>query len=125
MILATALQKGDVLSISLCFIVLPDLADDITSMEPLDILEALADRFGLPIKIGRAVKKFIHHQTFWTKTTDPKKIVEISNPENHSFIQSLWFKHEVEGSKTRVDCHTAFCIDKKRYLDWLRDGGIT
>ncbi|MBE0517459.1 MAG: hypothetical protein IBX41_08770 [Methanophagales archaeon] len=46
-------------------------------------------------------------------------MVEVLNPENHSFIQSMFIKIEHQGEVKIANCALAFCIDSDKYLSWL------
>ncbi len=113
--------KDNLCDVDLAFVMLSELVNNIDTIEPIDLLRTFVNRFGLDIKIGYTQNKFIHHQTFWVDTTNPTKIVEILNPDNHPFIQVMWFKVDKHGHRGKLDVHMAYCIEKENYLKWIKD----
>jgi hypothetical protein len=96
----------------------PDFIDRIEELNPIEILRELANEFGLMIKIGKQSSKFIYKELLPLKVgSNQTRIVSIENPQNHSFIQSIFVK--IDKSKSKIICALAFCIDSSRYATWL------
>lgn len=108
--------------VSLAFKFIIDNFEQFKSKKPLEILKEFVEKYGLNIKVGYTSDIFIHHQTFWVETSTQYDIVKIENPNNNSFIQSIMIKIEQHGSKNRVDCHLAFCINKDKYFKDIKEG---
>ena len=100
------------------FRVFPDLFPNIDILEPIMILQLLAQKFGLILKIGSEQRRFIYRATI-SIIQDRERIIEILNPMNHSFLQSVFVKKIKSSGKIIVECALAFCIDKTQYIDWL------
>ena len=107
--------------VDLAFRILPDLVDIVGTLEPLALLQGLALRFGLTIKIAHQLNKFIFREAIPVKdwSDDPTKLVEVVNPSNHSFVQSMYFKIEQEDTFNVANVALAYCIDTEEYLAWL------
>ena len=50
---------------------------------------------------------------------EPAKLVEVINPENHSFMQSMFIRIEQQGDEKIAHCALAYCIDSDKYSSWL------
>ncbi len=100
------------------FRVLPDLFPNIEILEPLMILQLLAQKYGLVLKIGSEHRRFIYSAKI-TITKSREKIIKIINPKNHPFLQSVFVKIIKSDEKIVAECALAFCIDKKQYKNWL------
>ena len=108
--------ENDDYKVHLAFKYFVDSFEQYESESPLKILQEFVKKYGLTIKIGHINETFIHHQTFWVRSTNPYSIVNIQNPNNNSSIQNIIVKIKPHGSKHRVDCHLGFCINKDKYL---------
>ena len=114
--------EGSNLLVDLAFKILPELVEEVKTLDPLILLQMLALKFGLTIRIGQQFNKFIFRESISLKSSvEPAKLVEVLNPENHSFIQSMFIKIEQQGDMKIANCALAFCIDLDRYLSWLMD----
>lgn len=119
LLVCTRLENGNLL-VDLAFKILPELIGEVKTLEPIILLQQLALKFGLTIRIGQQLNKFIFRELIPLKSSaEPAKLVEVLNPENHSFIQSMFIKIEQQGDMKIANCALAFCIDSDRYLSWL------
>jgi hypothetical protein len=113
-------EGGDYVVYS-AFPVRPDLVAETGSLDPLVLLQGLAQRFGLSIRIGSLLGKFIMQATVPVMTDDPAKLVEIRNPLNHSFAQAMCVRIRQTGDgKLLADIALAYCIDVNTYTAWLK-----
>jgi len=118
-------EKGNLL-VDLAFKILPSLVEEVKTLEPLVLLQQLALKFGLTIRIGKQLNKFIFRESIPLKPNDkPAKIVKILNPENHPFLQSIFIKIRQKGNTKVADCALAYCIDLERYSKWLMERKLT
>lgn len=120
-LLVSAREQGDDWIVDTAFTILSDLVTSVGTLEPLPLLQALAHRTGLVIRIGQQLNKFIFRETVTIEGSvqDPAKIVEIVNPSRHSFVQSMYFKVDQANGLHSVNVALAFCIDTDDYLRWL------
>jgi len=111
---------GSNLLVDLAFRILPDFVEELRTLKPIILLQQLTLKFGLTIRVGQQFSKFIFRELIPLKLSDePTKLVEVVNPENHSFMQSMLIKIEQEGDTKIANCALAYCIDSDRYLSWL------
>ena len=112
--------EGDNLLVDLAFRILSELVEEVKTLEPIILLQQLVLKFGLQIRVGQQLNKFIFRELIPIKLSDKSaKLVEVLNPENHPFIQSMFTKIEQKGDVKIANCALAFCIDSSRYLSWL------
>ena len=114
-------KKEDNWFVDLSFRILPDLVDSVRTLEPLVLLQGLAQRFGLTIRVGRQLNKFIFREVIPLKgwNGDPTKLVEVINPSNHQFIQYMNIRIEQRDGFNMANVALAYCIDTEEYLAWL------
>jgi hypothetical protein len=92
---------SDDLLVNLAFRILPELVEELKTLEPIILLQQLASKFGLPIQIGDQVNKFIFRESITIKPPyeqiEPATLVNVLNPANQPFIQSMFIKIEQKG----------------------------
>ena len=119
LLVCTHLKDSNFL-VDLAFRILSELVEEVKTLEPIILLQQLALKFGLTIRIGQKLNKFIFSESIPIKPShEQTKLVEVLNPENHSFLQSMFVKIEQQGDMKVANCALAFCIDSDRYLSWL------
>ncbi|MBS3782226.1 MAG: hypothetical protein KGY66_06140 [Candidatus Thermoplasmatota archaeon] len=109
-------MKDSIIEVSYALKIFPEIFKDFDELEPIDILRKLAQRFGLPIKIGEKKGKFIYKSKININDDDETPIVEDKNRRGHSFIQPKWVK--MFKNRRIMICSLAFCIDLTRYKAW-------
>lgn len=111
---------GSNLLVDLAFRIPTEFVDEAKTLKPFILLQQLALKFGLTIRVGQQLNKFIFGETIPIKPFDkPTELVEVINPENHSFMQSMFIKIEQQGDEKIANCALAYCIDSDRYLSLL------
>ncbi len=111
---------GNSLLVDLAFRIPTELVDEAKTLKPIIILQQLALKFGLTIRVGQQLNKFIFRELIpITRAEEPAKIIEVINPEKHSFLQLMFIKIEQQGDARIANCALAYCIDSDRYLSWL------
>ncbi|MCK4273324.1 MAG: hypothetical protein KAW90_00420 [Dehalococcoidales bacterium] len=111
---------GSNLLVDLAFRIPAELVDEAKTLKPIILLQQLALKFGLTIRVGQQLNKFIFGESIPIKPFDkPTELVEVINPEKHSFMQSMFIKIEQQGDEKIANCALAYCIDSDRYLSWL------
>jgi len=119
LLVCTRWESGNLL-VDLAFRILPELADEAKTLKPIILLQQLALKFGLTIRVGQQLNKFIFRELIPMElSNEPAKLVEVINPENHSFLQSMFIKIEQKGDTKIANCALAYCIDSTRYLSWF------
>jgi hypothetical protein len=88
-LLVCSRKENESTLIDFAFIVPLELIDSDNIIEPLIILQELVQKFGLMIRIGNQINKFIFNESIPIDMNNPDmtKIIEITNPLNHSFMQ--------------------------------------
>jgi len=111
---------GSNLFVDLAFRILTELTDEVKTLKPIILLQQLALKFGLTIRIGKQLNKFIFRELIPVELSgEPTKLIEVINPDNHSFTQTMFIKIEQKGDEKVANCALAYCIDSDRYLSWL------
>lgn len=88
--------------------------------EPLVLLQQLAARFGLALRVGNQLNKFIFRETITISgPVNAAQIFEVINPERHTCVPSLFFKITEDANSHHIHCALAFCIDIDVYTRWL------
>ena len=114
--------KGNQVIVITAYKIFPDLLKEIDSDDPLVVLEKFANKFGLPIQIGGFEEKYIAGDSFPVGVgQDPRQIVKILNPQNHSLTQSMMMRVRNEGQFQFIDVSVAYCIDKDEYGKYLAE----
>jgi hypothetical protein len=112
--------------VDVAFIVPPELIDSENILEPLIVLQKLVQKFGLMIRIGNQMNKFIFNESISidTNNLDTTKLIEIINPSNHPFMQQTFIKLDQRENRKILNCALAYCIDTEEYCAYLFDRSI-
>lgn len=86
--------------------------------EPLTMLMTLAEKFGLPVRIGQQKSRFIYNE-FIPIVGGIVKLIDVSNPENHSMVATVMVKIIEQDGRRYAQCALGFAIDLIVYLKWL------
>ncbi|HKQ22207.1 MAG TPA: hypothetical protein VJS91_09220 [Nitrososphaeraceae archaeon] len=89
------------------------------TLEPLSLIKELANDFGLTIKVGNQTSKFIYNELIPTRIQDPTKLVQVSNPDDHSFMTNFLFRIDNQSNQNKAQCAIVFCLDTTNYLKYL------
>jgi hypothetical protein len=113
------IQHGE-RQLNLVLKVFPDLCPDFASKAPLEILEAIANRFGIVVRIGRKQAMFFREERIpalgpgdievFGETTERARLNRI--PQIYCGVD--------EGPPPMANCALAFCLDVPKYRAWLR-----
>jgi hypothetical protein len=106
--------------IDLAFWIFPDLTAGLNVLEPLVLLQQFVARFGLTLRVGNQLNKFIFRETITIPgPVEASQVVEIIDPEHHNFVQSIFVKVTEDGDTHHIHCALAYCIDTDVYTRWL------
>jgi len=106
------------------FRVHPDLYPNIMMLEPMMVLQLLAQKFGMVLHIGNRLARFYYQEEVaLTMQDNLSSAVQIIDETGHDCFGSFYVKLVETGSKRAVNCALAFCIDKVFYNDWLARPG--
>lgn len=95
-----------------------DLFQNIEVLEPLMVLELLAQNYGLVVSIGSRFGRFLYQEQIKIQDSG-SQIVSVRNPNDHDFVESIFIKPVDTPSGRVAICALAFCIDKHFYRQWL------
>jgi len=124
LLVCTRIQDNSIF-VDLAFKILPELVITIKTVEPIIVLQELAQKFGLSIRIGSQLNKFIVRETIpIEKGVETTNIVNIINPKNHSFLQSIYLKIQQQNDTQLINCAIAYCIDTDKYRAWLQGNSV-
>ncbi len=98
---------------------LSDLIDEAQSDEPIIVLQQLAIKFGLTIRIGDFLNKFIFKETIPLKPGQENELMKI-HASKKDIIATQFIKVEVVDEKKVAKCALAFAIDRDPYLAWIK-----
>lgn len=112
--------RGGDMTINAAYWLKPDLVGDVSPPDPLPLLQLLASRYGLTIRIGQEQGTFIHNALIPVDSTNARQIVKINNPENHSFQQNFWIRIIPNQGGSLAQVALAYCLDTYEYLKWIR-----
>jgi hypothetical protein len=120
-VLACGRQVEDEWLVDLAFKVLPQLIVGLDELQPIMLLQQLVHRFGLTMKIGQQLNRFIMREEIVIDrtSTDPIQVVEVLNPANHTVIQTLFVMIDDQNGKRIIKCAIAYAIDADEYVAWL------
>jgi len=107
------------LKLLLPFRVLNDLFRHVEVLQPLMVLELLAQNYGLIVGIGPRFGRFIYQEEISIQGAS-SQIVSISNPNDHAFTESFFVKLLDTASGRIAKCALVFCIDTPLYQAWLK-----
>lgn len=110
--------QGQDLMVDLAFRVKKELAEEAKTVLPFLLMQALALKFGLPVKVGDKESKFIYNEILPVTSTDIKKVVRIQNPEGRPLVSSIWVRMLQNDMGPMAQCALVFCIDMQAYASW-------
>ena len=120
-ILAFGSKNDETFSYMFAFRLPSKILKDVELLTPIEMLAFFANSYGLPIKIGSKLGKFIFQEKIMVpKNISKANIVNIVNPSNHSFIQSMMLKIEEVRNGINVNIGIAFAINTRKLLEDLK-----
>jgi hypothetical protein len=117
LLLIIAREDNSKLVIDYTFRIKADLLKATDLQNPLTILQKFIERFGLNVVVGEQKSKFIFEEEINIQPNNAQNILNIENPNNHSFITSSFIK--IDNSKTKIECAMVFALDVNDYQEWL------
>jgi hypothetical protein len=118
-IVASTHVQGQDLMVDLAFRVKRELVEDAKTTLPFPLLQALALRFGLPVKVGDRESKFIYNEIIPTTSRDIKKVIRINNPQGRPLVSAIWVRMLQNNMGFLAQCALVFCIDWHAYSSWF------
>jgi hypothetical protein len=129
--------QGQDLMVDLAFPILPELAGEAEGGSggvagagaalPLHLVQALALKFGLPVRVGERETKFIYNEVIPVSSMDPKKAIRIASPDNRPLVSCIWVRMLQNSMGFLAQCALVFCLDSQAYAGWLagnNDGDV-
>ena len=113
--------QGQDLMVDLAFRLKKELVDEAKTTLPFPLMQALALRFGLVVKVGERESKFIYNEVIPVPSRDIKQAMCISNPDNHPLVSSIWMRMLQNDLGHLAQCALVFCIDLQAYGEWLAE----
>ncbi|MEO9294640.1 MAG: hypothetical protein ABI347_03470 [Nitrososphaera sp.] len=111
--------QGTDLMVDLAFRLKKELVDEAGTTLPFPLMQAVALRFGLAVKVGERESKFIYNEVIPVSSRDIKQVMRISNPENRPLVSSIWMRMLQNEMGYLAQCALVFCIDSQAYGEWL------
>jgi hypothetical protein len=111
--------QGQDLMVDLAFRLKKELVEESRTVLPFPLMQALALRFGLVVKVGERETKFIYNEVIPVASRDIKQAMRISNPENRPLVSAIWMRMLQNELGFLAQCALVFCIDSRAYGEWL------
>jgi len=119
-LLLIAQLKDNSLHPDVMFRVRSDLYPNIMMLEPVMVLQLLAQRYGMVLRVGSRLARFYYREEIALKgQEDLGRLVQIVDDTGHDCFASYYVRPIQSGSGIVASCALAFCIDKVLYDDWL------
>lgn len=118
-LLVDTLHNPDSIMVNMAWKLFPDLNSDMKNMTVAQMIHAFTNRFGLEVTIGDQTDHIFFEKTIKYEKSKQMKLVSVSNPQNHSFVQSMLLKQNEDDEYMIVHCGMVFCIDLDNYLKWI------
>ncbi len=116
-LLVLARVDGEATTLLAALKVYPDLRDGAEDLGPLDLLRALAERFGLDVSVAGLPAKFFLIQRVLIGLWQEADLVRVINPGGRPFLGQFFFRVEERPERVAV-CAVAFALDAARYVAW-------
>ena len=112
--------QGAERQVTIALKVYPDLCEGIGAISPLEVLTAIANRFGVVVRIGQKQSLFFLEESI--PTTGPGDIEVLGESTERAQRNRLpqIFCRIDPGSPAMANCALGFCLDKVKYKAWLR-----
>lgn len=117
-LLVEGVNRNGVFSVNLAFKVYSDLIENIEDRTPMEILEALIDRFGVEVTVGNVSRKLIYDELIPLSSTDPTRLFYVTNKPKSGIITS-WIKVTEVNGRPYAHCAMVYCLDLDKYLQWI------
>ena len=112
--------QGEERQLNIALKVFPDLCSDFGSKSPLEILEAIANRFGVVVRIGRKQATFFLEESVPVAGPgDIEVLGETTERARRNRIPQIYCRID-EGPPMMANCALGFCVDVAKYKAWLR-----
>jgi hypothetical protein len=110
--------QGQDLMVDLAFRAKKALVEEARTTLPFQLMQALALKFGLPVKVGDRESRFIYNEVVPVSSTDIKKVLRIQNPDGRPLVSSMWVRMLQNDMGAMAQCAMVFCIDMQAYAAW-------
>ncbi len=117
--------QGQDLMVDLAFRLKKELVDEAKTTLPFPLMQALALRFGLPVKVGERETKFLYNEVIPVASKDIRQAMRISNPEGRPMVSAIWMRMLQNNMGFLAQCALVFCINAQAYAEWLAGGAGT
>lgn len=97
----------------------PSLDERIADLQPIELLEIFANRFGIPVNIGSEQRRFFFDETVILPPENWQEQISVENPEGNEFVQQIFTKAEEKDGKIHLRCALGLCINLDQYRAWI------
>ncbi len=119
LLLVLARKIDSQIVVDLAFKIKEDLVKALKIHRPTSVFQKLIEKYGLVVVVGDVSQKFIMTQEIDIKPEQSINLVEVKNPDNHSFTTSMFVK--INEDKTKAECALVFALDIDKYLEWINN----
>ncbi len=121
-ILACCFKDGEDWRVDNAFKILPELLEGAKIPDPFILLQQFVQRFGLFVRIGDQLNKFIMKEEIAIEGSSPypQRMFGFLNPMNHALTQFCYIMPtEDQDGKKIIKFALVFVIDIDEYSSWL------
>lgn len=115
LILLLTEEKDGNCIVSFGFKIKPDLSKAVFIKRPINILQDLMQKYGLTVNVGGKAMKIFLSETVDLPASGSVNIINVENPQNHSFIQNFLMKV----NEKEAELGLGFVLDTTEYIQWL------
>lgn len=114
-LLICAERVGETLVVQWAFRLPESVTKTTDYVSPSQLAERFANAYGLAFTIGTRTAKCLTFRAVSVSDTDPTRLVQVHNPDNHTFTMILAVNLTGTPPNAIAYCTLAFCIDITKY----------
>lgn len=121
-ILVDGTWRDSRLEVVLAYRLSEQFINEVKSDDPLLVMQHLATRFGVFVKVGEQTSKFIYESTFEVDSKlDQAQLFEVvGGKAGHYVMKSSSFRWERKQGYAFVEISMVYALDRDDYMDWLK-----
>ena len=97
----------------------PSLDDRMADLQPVELLEVFAQKFGMPVSLGPVQRRFFFDETVQMPQENWRESIVVENPDGHEYVQQIFTRADEVNGEIHLRCALGLCIDVDRYRTWM------
>lgn len=115
-LVSCAAVRGEAANVLWALWVDASLAPNVGFLSPVHMVSEFAHAFGLDMKVGNAVGRFVHFaEVDVDMTADRSEIITVMSPDDRPFFQTAIVRMVDDGPRHKAQVALCFCVDLLRY----------